>query len=226
MIRTVFSQFLQSAAVVCRSTLHEHSLDRIRDLSAESPQTLEALPDGVDVGHAHEHHLTVGIILYRKHRGCLRERSAITCFLQLASALHYLDTRSRLLSPDWLLQPRTTGRPLLTASEGAWHSAPPLRSHWPCEDLMWKKEGNEQQWWWSRKNNPTGVLPESALAWRWTCEPFACAAFEAGSVTQALAMACTKCSSSAFRQPHQLTSGCPHRPITAPELWCLGQRLR
>lgn len=38
---------------------------------------------------------------------------------------------------------------------------------------------------------------------------------------QALATDCTRCSSSAFRQPHQLTSGCPQRAMTAPLLWCL-----
>lgn len=41
------------------------------------------------------------------------------------------------------------------------------------------------------------------------------------SEAQALATDCTRCSSSAFRQPHQLTSGCPQRAMTAPLLWCL-----
>lgn len=41
------------------------------------------------------------------------------------------------------------------------------------------------------------------------------------SEAQALATDCTRCSSSAFLQPHQLTSGCPQREITAPLLWCL-----
>lgn len=41
------------------------------------------------------------------------------------------------------------------------------------------------------------------------------------SEAQALATDCTRCSSSAFLQPHQLTSGCPQRAMTAPLLWCL-----
>lgn len=44
---------------------------------------------------------------------------------------------------------------------------------------------------------------------------------ERESEAQALATDCTRCSSSAFRQPHQLTSGCPQRAMTAPLLWCL-----
>lgn len=38
-------------------------LSWIRDLAADGPQGLEAVTDGVDVGHAHEHHLTVGVVL-------------------------------------------------------------------------------------------------------------------------------------------------------------------
>lgn len=38
-------------------------LSRIRDLTADSPQSLEAVPYGVDVGHSHEHHLTVRVVL-------------------------------------------------------------------------------------------------------------------------------------------------------------------
>lgn len=38
-------------------------LSWIRDLAADGPQGLEAVADGVDVGHAHEHHLTVGVVL-------------------------------------------------------------------------------------------------------------------------------------------------------------------
>lgn len=41
------------------------------------------------------------------------------------------------------------------------------------------------------------------------------------SDAQALATDWTRCSSSAFLQPHQLTSGCPQREMTAPLLWCL-----
>lgn len=43
-------------------------LSWIRDLAADGPQGLEAVADGVDVGHAHEHHLTVGVVLCaRRH---------------------------------------------------------------------------------------------------------------------------------------------------------------
>lgn len=38
-------------------------LSWIRDLTADGPQSLEAVPDGVDVGHSHEHHLAVGVVL-------------------------------------------------------------------------------------------------------------------------------------------------------------------
>lgn len=38
-------------------------LSWIWDLAADGPQGLEAVADGVDVGHAHEHHLTVGVVL-------------------------------------------------------------------------------------------------------------------------------------------------------------------
>lgn len=40
-----------------------HSLAGVWHLTADSTQILEAVPDGVDVGHAHEHNFTVGIIL-------------------------------------------------------------------------------------------------------------------------------------------------------------------
>lgn len=43
-------------------------LSWIWDLAADGPQGLEAVADGVDVGHAHEHHLTVGVVLCaRRH---------------------------------------------------------------------------------------------------------------------------------------------------------------
>lgn len=38
-------------------------LSWIRDLTADGPQSLEAVPDGMDVGHSHEHHLAVGVVL-------------------------------------------------------------------------------------------------------------------------------------------------------------------
>lgn len=40
-----------------------HLLSWIWDLTADCPQSLEAVPDGVDVGHSHKHDLTVGIVL-------------------------------------------------------------------------------------------------------------------------------------------------------------------
>lgn len=39
-----------------------HLLAGVRDLTAHRPQSLEAVPDGVDVCHAHEHHLAVGVV--------------------------------------------------------------------------------------------------------------------------------------------------------------------
>lgn len=41
----------------------KNSLGWIRHLSAEKTQRLETLADGVDVSHAHKHHLTVGVVL-------------------------------------------------------------------------------------------------------------------------------------------------------------------
>lgn len=39
-------------------------LSWIGNLTADGPQSLEAVADGVDVGHSHKHHLTVGVVLY------------------------------------------------------------------------------------------------------------------------------------------------------------------
>lgn len=39
------------------------SLSWIGDLTADGPQSLEAVPDGVDVCHSHKHHLAVGVVL-------------------------------------------------------------------------------------------------------------------------------------------------------------------
>lgn len=38
-------------------------LSRIWDLTADSPQSLEAVADGMDVGHSHKHYFTVGVVL-------------------------------------------------------------------------------------------------------------------------------------------------------------------
>lgn len=42
---------------------NSHLLAGVRHLTADSAQVLEAVPDGVDVGHAHEHDFTVWVIL-------------------------------------------------------------------------------------------------------------------------------------------------------------------
>lgn len=39
-------------------------LSWIGDLTADGPQSLEAVADGMDVGHSHKHHLAVGVVLY------------------------------------------------------------------------------------------------------------------------------------------------------------------
>lgn len=43
-------------------------LGRIRHLGAEKAKRLETLADGMNVGHAHEHHLTVRVVLYRREQ--------------------------------------------------------------------------------------------------------------------------------------------------------------
>lgn len=40
-----------------------HLLAGIWHLATHSTEILEAVPDGVDVGHSHEHDLTVGVVL-------------------------------------------------------------------------------------------------------------------------------------------------------------------
>lgn len=47
----------------------ENLLGWIRHLGAKETQRLEALADGVDVGHSHKHHLTVGIVFCRREGG-------------------------------------------------------------------------------------------------------------------------------------------------------------
>ena len=46
----------------------------IRHLSAEETQGLETLADGVDVGHAHKHHLTVGIVLWSRRKTVVKKK--------------------------------------------------------------------------------------------------------------------------------------------------------
>lgn len=46
----------------------EHLLAGIRHLATHSPKVLEAVPDGMDVGHSHKHDLTVRVVLCRQER--------------------------------------------------------------------------------------------------------------------------------------------------------------
>ena len=50
-----------------------HLLAGIRHLATHSTEVLEAVPDGVDVGHSHEHDLTVGVVLCTHTRKVQRE---------------------------------------------------------------------------------------------------------------------------------------------------------
>lgn len=47
----------------------EHLLAGVWHLATHSTEVLEAVPDGMDVGHSHEHDLTVGVVLCRHERG-------------------------------------------------------------------------------------------------------------------------------------------------------------
>lgn len=47
----------------------EHVLAGVWHLATHGTQILEAVPDGMDVGHSHEHNLTVGVVLCRHERG-------------------------------------------------------------------------------------------------------------------------------------------------------------
>lgn len=93
--------------------LQVYILDRIRDLSAESSQTLEALADGVNVGHTHKHHLTVGIVLYKKHT--IEEPMKGNCILKLVfTDLKYAHLYSILINSKAL--PDNTQ--IITAAQG------------------------------------------------------------------------------------------------------------
>lgn len=48
----------------------EHLLAGIGHLATHSAEGLEAVPDGMDVGHSHEHDLTAGVVL------CIHKRRA------------------------------------------------------------------------------------------------------------------------------------------------------
>lgn len=52
-----------------RSWNREHLLARVWHLATHGAEILEAVPDGMDVGHSHEHDLTVGVVLCRYERG-------------------------------------------------------------------------------------------------------------------------------------------------------------
>lgn len=47
----------------------EHLLAGVWHLATHSTEVLEAVPDGMDVGHSHEHDLTVGVVLCRREGG-------------------------------------------------------------------------------------------------------------------------------------------------------------
>lgn len=53
-----------------------HLLAGVWHLATHSAEVLEAVPDGMDVGHSHEHDLTVGVVLCRRERG---EWSIMAC---------------------------------------------------------------------------------------------------------------------------------------------------
>lgn len=46
----------------------EHLLAGIWHLAAHSPEVLEAIADSMDVGHSHEHDLTIGVVLCRQEK--------------------------------------------------------------------------------------------------------------------------------------------------------------
>lgn len=47
----------------------EYLLAGVWHLATHSAEVLEAVPYGMDVGHSHEHDLTVGVVLCRCERG-------------------------------------------------------------------------------------------------------------------------------------------------------------
>lgn len=57
------------AEALVRDVAGENLLGWIRHLGAKETQRLETLADGVDVGHSHKHHLTVGIVFCRREGG-------------------------------------------------------------------------------------------------------------------------------------------------------------
>lgn len=46
----------------------KHLLAGVWHLATHSPEILEAVSDGMDVGHSHKHHFTVRIVLCRQER--------------------------------------------------------------------------------------------------------------------------------------------------------------
>lgn len=57
-----------STAVEGMEYQREHLLAGIWHLATHSPEVLEAIPDGMDVGHSHKHNLTVRIVFCRQER--------------------------------------------------------------------------------------------------------------------------------------------------------------
>ena len=54
----------------------EHLLAGIGHLATHSAEVLEAVPDGVDVGHSHEYDLTVGVVLCTHKRRVERKSTS------------------------------------------------------------------------------------------------------------------------------------------------------
>lgn len=54
----------------------EHLLAGIWHLATHSPEILEAIPDGVDVGHSHKHNLTVRVVLCRQEKTATQDKSS------------------------------------------------------------------------------------------------------------------------------------------------------
>lgn len=82
----------------------ENLLRWIGHLSAKETQRLEALADGVDVGHSHKHHLTVWIVFCRWEGGKQRfkqkyQEAKSTCFLIMAGRTNRLDEHTTCIYP-------------------------------------------------------------------------------------------------------------------------------
>lgn len=97
-------------------------------MGAEEAQRLETLADGMDVGHTHEHHLTVRVVLYRREQHAINEGgvSRFIVIVKRASMRQYLGIHTLHLWLCWLRQQRMTWRPGSEAFEVGWPVSPPL----------------------------------------------------------------------------------------------------